>query len=233
MDYHKKYLKYKAKYLQLKKIQQTGGRNFTREEYQEYINKPDTASAEAFAKQIAKEFGPDLGSAIQNPFAERDSSLPTSVPSVPSPSAPLVPASSVPKVINRHIYSPVYLSNRLRPGDRVMKVQYTSDVLSGMLGDKGTVHSVDSISNTVAVQFDRYYSQRLLSYVPSHVLEVIYDPAPYSYPSRRRPVYDDDDDDDLYEEEERRPRRKASKKKASKKASKKSSKKASKKRSRK
>ena len=214
MDYHKKYLKYKAKYLELKKIQQTGGRNFTREEYQEYISKPDTASAESYAKQIASEFGPDLGSVVQNPFAERDSSLPTTVPSAP-------------KVVNKTIYSPVYLSSHLRPGDRVMKVQYTSDNLSGMLGDKGTVHSVDILTSMVAVQFDRYYPQRLLSYVPSYVLEVIYEPM-----SIRRSSLYNDDDDDLYEEEERRPRRKASKKKASKK-SKKSSKKASKNRSRK
>jgi hypothetical protein len=191
MDYHKKYLKYKMKYLKLKQLQ-TGGRNMLPHEQSRFEKLMDSPS----------QFDRDEAGRIANRILDEPDIIP-GAPSSPQPT----------KTITKTIYSPVLLTSGsyLRPGDRVMKVQYTSDNLSGMLGDKGTVYSVDPLTNIVAVQLDRYYPQRLLSYIPSYALEIIYDPIPYPLPPRVS-RYIDDDDDDFEDERPRRSSRKSSRK---------------------
>lgn len=206
MKYQKLYQKYKAKYLELK-MQQTGGRDMTSEEkltHDFLKNSPgDDINAVRFASQIDSE--PDRNSAK------------TSTKS------------------SGHTYNFMYplhvSSHTLRPGDRVMKTSYTSDPFGGVIGDRGTITSIDFLNDLVAVQFDRLYSQGIISYVSPSILTQVYDPIPRLYQKKPKVkvVIDDDDDDDMFDDEddydvEYKVKSKKSSKKRSKKSSKKSKK---------
>jgi hypothetical protein len=206
MKYQKLYQKYKAKYLELK-MQQTGGRDMTSEEkltHDFLKNSPgDDINAVRFAAQIDSEQD-------RNPAkTSTKSSGPTF-----------------------NLMYPLHVSSHtLRPGDRVMKTSYTSDPLGGVIGDRGTITSIDFLNDLVAVQFDRLYSPGIVSYVSPSVLTQVYDPIPRLHQKKPKVkvVIDDDDDDDMFDDEddydvEYKVKSKKSSKKRSKKSSKKSKK---------
>lgn len=210
MKYQKLYQKYKAKYLELKMQQtggaQTGGRDMTSEEkltHDFLKNSPgDDINAVRFAAQIDSE--PD-----RNPAKTSTKSSGSTI----------------------NFMYPLHVSSHtLRPGDRVMKTSYTSDPFGGVIGDRGTITSIDFLNDLVAVQFDRLYSQGIISYVSPSVLTQVYDPMPRLHQKKPKVkvVIDDDDDDMFDDEDDYDVEYKVKSKKSSKKRSKKSSKKSKK-----
>lgn len=239
MKYQKLYQKYKAKYLELK-MQQTGGDV-------NLLDALDLSPANKTQKDFTKTNIESLHDSLLDspPKITKDdvNKMPSFIkPSSPVPSAPISPIPSAPASKSTtkqttkssgptyNFMYPLHVSSHtLRPGDRVMKTSYTSDPLGGVIGDRGTITSIDFLNDLVAVQFDRLYSQGIISYVSPSILTQVYDPMPRLHQKKPKVkvVIDDDDDDDLFDDDydvEYKVKSKKSSKKRSKKSSKKSKK---------